>query len=191
MSSIGCGRFTETQWSEYVFSDQKAVALEQHQQECRACQTELLELHHTAHLLRQVPLSEPTIHDTFIDSVLREHAADQARTTKHPSQCPFLRRPIPMFGGVLGATAVLFITLSLWATNGDLQHDLGHVGAPIRTASVSRLVESESHELNGMLVANGMTYAQPPSEALATEAPTATPLRAPSGSTHSATTASF
>lgn len=142
---IGCNRFTESDWMEYILAPAAHPAMAQHLVTCAACRSEVSALEETGGLLRHVSHDHEAVRDAFARSVVAEHL--QSRPVPSPSRVPAsldrLRHPRFLSLAGAGALCLLLVVASL---NGRLPWG-GNADAPLTSISMGHVVEEDGPQL--------------------------------------------
>lgn len=110
---IGCGKYSEGQWSEYLFGETSAHELVAHLEQCPVCNDEISELQATEAVLRSTPLSHPVVGEVFTSRVLASVAERPSQAAEAgPTQSRISRWSLSSLGtGSLVAAACLLVVL--------------------------------------------------------------------------------
>lgn len=114
MVAIGCGRFAEADWAEYLFDEARATALARHVAQCPLCREEARLLRRTEAALRAVGPEDPAVRDVFSRSVVAEHMARRAKAPPASGK----RRVPPAVRGWTALAAAASVCLMLVAGRG-------------------------------------------------------------------------
>lgn len=69
--TIGCGKYSETQWQDYLLGDRSA-SMTSHFETCPSCQNDLAGLEATIFAVKQTPLDHAAVRAVFVDRVMAE-----------------------------------------------------------------------------------------------------------------------
>lgn len=144
---IGCGRFTETDWMDYVLEPAAHPAVAQHLTTCARCRAEAQAIEKTGVLLQNVSKEHAAVREAFARSVVAEHLASQPDPSAAPSPFAslFERLRTPRFLSLAGAAAVC-LAVALASFSGSLPWT-GNTDAPLTSISLGHVAENESPQL--------------------------------------------
>mgnify|MGYP000991741391 CR=1 FL=1 len=197
MNRFGCGKYTEDQWVDYLFTRDGSAALDAHRRRCPACQAELEGLLSTAAQLKQLRADDENVRVAFVAGVMADHnlsleSRPLTRSASVRKQPTGPLRLSPLLGG-FGAVAFTVLLVLLFWQQGNVPLEPETNQLFVATADVMMAqADSEADPVpSPIVIPHGVTRSQEAEAPQAAETPAAKPVRSPSGITLTVVSVSF
>lgn len=188
--TMGCGKFSEAEWSGFLFGESSSRELLAHLDGCPRCREDARSLQSTVTALRAVPASHPAVQEVFTTRVLADVKAKRRQTGASGQQRGMRglsRWSVGSLGtGSLAAAACLLVLLLVSGILGpdrlppdDVQHG-GENGVQLM------MLDAGEEKISGAQIAAdpesaGVNGSRSNGEASGRMASTAEPLSVPDG----------